>query len=63
MSFADRREQLLAEAGRWVKGGTCKIKESAYVGKPAFDRTNSLGRLVKYAPFIDVLSHRPGRRI
>jgi hypothetical protein len=26
MSFADRREQLLAEAGRWVKGGTCKDK-------------------------------------
>jgi hypothetical protein len=28
MSFADRREQFLAEAGRWVNGGTCKIKES-----------------------------------
>jgi hypothetical protein len=27
MSFAGRREQLLAEAGRWVKGGTCKIKK------------------------------------
>jgi hypothetical protein len=26
MLFVDRREQLLAEAGRWVKGGTCKIK-------------------------------------
>jgi hypothetical protein len=33
MSFADRREQLLAEAGRWVKGGTCKIKESTICGK------------------------------
>ncbi|SAM04391.1 hypothetical protein [Absidia glauca] len=28
MSFADRWEQLLAEAGRLVKGGACKIKES-----------------------------------
>jgi hypothetical protein len=26
MSFADRREQLLTEAGRWVNGGMCKIK-------------------------------------
>jgi hypothetical protein len=28
MSFVDRREQLLAEDGRCVKGGTCKIKGS-----------------------------------
>jgi hypothetical protein len=33
MSFADRREQLLAETGMWVKGGTCKIKESTLCGK------------------------------
>jgi hypothetical protein len=31
MSFADRREQLLPEAGRWIKGGTCKIKESNHM--------------------------------
>jgi hypothetical protein len=44
MSFADRREQLLAEAGRWVKGGMCKVKKKRpYVGNPAIDRTNSLG--------------------
>jgi hypothetical protein len=34
MSFADRREQLLAEAGWWVKGGTCKFKESTKCGEP-----------------------------
>jgi hypothetical protein len=32
MPFVDRREQLLAEAGKWVKGGTCKIKESTIGG-------------------------------
>jgi hypothetical protein len=30
MPFVDRREQLLAEAGRWFKGGTCKIKKMDY---------------------------------
>jgi hypothetical protein len=33
MSFVDRREQLLAEAGRWVKDGTCKIKGSTIGGE------------------------------
>jgi hypothetical protein len=33
MSFVDRREQVLAEAGRWVKGGTCKIKELSICGE------------------------------
>jgi hypothetical protein len=33
MSFADRQEQLLAEAGRWVEGGTCNIEESTICGK------------------------------
>jgi hypothetical protein len=33
------------------------------VGKPAIDRTNSFGRLVRYAPFIVVLFHRPWRRL
>jgi hypothetical protein len=33
MSFVDRREQLLAEADRWVKGGTRKIKGSTICGK------------------------------
>jgi hypothetical protein len=33
MSFVDRLEQLLAEAGRWVKVGTSKIKESTIDGK------------------------------
>jgi hypothetical protein len=28
MPSVDSREQLLLEAGRWVKGGKCKIKES-----------------------------------
>jgi hypothetical protein len=28
MSFVDRREQLLAEASRWVKDRTFKVKES-----------------------------------
>jgi hypothetical protein len=31
MSFADRQEQILAEAGRWIKGGMCNIKELSYV--------------------------------
>jgi hypothetical protein len=56
MSFADDREQLLAETGTWATGGKCKIKKTRpYVGNPAIDRTNSLGRLVRYAPFIVVL--------
>jgi hypothetical protein len=56
MSFVDRREQLLAEAGTWVKCDTCKIKKNRpYVGNPAIDRTNYLGRLVRNAPFIVVL--------
>jgi hypothetical protein len=25
--FVDRREQLFAETGSWVKGGTCEIKD------------------------------------
>jgi hypothetical protein len=33
MSFVDRREQLLAEAGKWVKGGACNIKESTICGE------------------------------
>jgi hypothetical protein len=28
MPSVDSREQLLLEAGRWVKGGKCKKKES-----------------------------------
>jgi hypothetical protein len=32
MSFIDRRE-LLAQADRWVKGGTSKVKESVIGGK------------------------------
>jgi hypothetical protein len=28
MPFVDRRVQLLTEAGRWVKGGTGKVKGS-----------------------------------
>jgi hypothetical protein len=31
--FADRQEQLHSEAGRWVKGGTCDIKESVICGE------------------------------
>jgi hypothetical protein len=33
MAFVDRREQLLPEAGRRVKGSTCKIKESIIGGE------------------------------
>jgi hypothetical protein len=33
MSFLDRPEQPLAEADRWVKGCTCKIKGSAIGGE------------------------------
>jgi hypothetical protein len=28
MPYLDRRKQLLAEAGRWVKGGVGKVKGS-----------------------------------
>jgi hypothetical protein len=34
MPFVDRREQLFAEAGRWVKGDTSKVKGST-IGKEA----------------------------
>jgi hypothetical protein len=54
MSFVDCREQLSAEAGRWVKEDMCKIRGSIIMGKPTSNRTISLGRLVRYAPFIVV---------
>jgi hypothetical protein len=62
MSFVDRWEQLLAEAGRWDKGSTCKIKNRPmWKSLPLI--APILGRLVRYAPFIVVLFHRPWRRI
>jgi hypothetical protein len=61
MPFVDRREQLLAETGRRVKGGTSKVKGSA-IGEEAFNRIISLGRLVRYA-FIVVLFPWPWHRI
>jgi hypothetical protein len=33
MPLVDRREKLLAEAGRWLKGSTSKIKESTIGGE------------------------------
>jgi hypothetical protein len=60
MSFADRQEQLLAE--RLVGGlraARAIQKNRSYVEKPAINRTNSLESLLRYAPFIVVLFHRP----
>jgi hypothetical protein len=34
MPFVDRREQLFADSGRWVKGDTSKVKGST-IGKKA----------------------------
>jgi hypothetical protein len=47
----------------WVKGGTCKIKESTLCGKTCHWLQQFSWKLMIYAPFILALLHRPWRRI
>jgi hypothetical protein len=54
MPFVDRRE-LFAEAGRWIKSGTCKLKGSIIGGKTAIGRIISLGKPVRYALHLRVV--------
>jgi hypothetical protein len=53
MSFADRREKSLAEAGRWVKGGTVL---SSFQLSPSCARDSSQG--LRESPAISVLTVR-----
>jgi hypothetical protein len=64
MPFVDHRKQLLAEAGRRVKGGHKQDKriDHWWVSLPLIVSCH-LGWLVRYVPFIVVLFHRPWRLI